>query len=47
MNKKQIVFLVCIVVLVIGAIFFFLKDKNDPLSGEFQETGDKTVTYGG
>ena len=48
MNKKQIVFLVCAVVLVIGAaIFFLLKDKNNVLSGDFQETGDKTVTYDG
>ena len=48
MNKKQIVFLVCVVVLVLGVgLFFLLKDKNTPLSGEYQDTADKTVVYDG
>lgn len=48
MNKKQIVFLVCVVVIVIGTFLFFLfNDKDNFLSGDFQDTGDKPVEYDG
>ena len=48
MNKKQIVFLVCVSVIVIGAFLFFLfNDNGISLSGNFQDAGDKTVEYDG
>lgn len=47
-RKKQIVFLVCIILLVVlGVLLLLTKQPNDSYSGEYQESEDDTIVYGG
>jgi len=48
-RKRQICFLICILVLVIGVLaFFLLRDNEEPLSSDYTESSrDDTVVYGG
>lgn len=48
-RKKQLLFLVCVAVLLIGALIYFItKDKEESYSSDFQESNrEDTVVYGG
>lgn len=48
-KSKQILFLICVAIFLVGVILFFvLRDKEDSYSSDYQESNrDDTIVYGG